>query len=299
MSGRKKKISFSSPSAVNALERALMSQQEPISEPPRRSIYDGDAPSNEVSEEIPPESEEPPEEQSRIDEELRAQIQERQNKRRAETVSRFQKLDTKVQIGDIGRNFDRTRSPRVQVVSNAKEGTREAKIKERTETWKNWVIQDANPLLLKATQTWCAIPDHWLDGVVLSGIDPNTNKALTFWDPPLRSRLELSEKKAKTLARAAAEFSVSPMGVAVVTWVESHQFMIAMGAAMWVAAQYGWVLMQTKAEVAQVLKIVEQQTLAQMQNQAAMAEHGPATNGAARYPNFGETTANYDAEQNT
>lgn len=246
------------------------------------------------TEEIPPEKPE----DSVIDEGIQRQIAERREQKKAETVAKFEKLDTKVQIGDIGRNFDRTRSPRVRNLPAAKEGTRDAKVKERTDQWTHWIIEDANPLLLKSTQTWCGIPEMWLDNKILSAIDPKTNKAIVFWDPPLRTRLELSEKKAKTLAKAAAEFSVSPMGVAIVAWVETHQFMISVGMAMWVAAQYGWVLMQTKAEVAQVKAIVEQQRMAAMQQQA-MQEGYTGGNGATRYPGFGETTADYDAEQNS
>jgi len=270
-------------------------------EEPRRSIYEAEpeeTPPVETPEpvETPVESEEP---EGRIDEELRARIMARREQRQKEAVSKFERLDTKVQIGDVGREeLSRQIRARRQPVVNKAAGTRPEVINQRTEQWKTWIIEDANPLLLKATQTWCQIPDRWLDDKILSAIDPNTNKALVFWDPPLRSRLELSEKKAKTLAKAAAEFSVSPMGVAIVTWVETHQFIISVGAAMVVAAQYGWTLMQTKAEVAQVRNIVEQQQLAQMQQQA-MAENGMANGSAVRYPNFGETTNDYDAEQNS
>jgi hypothetical protein len=264
-------------------------------DPPRRSIYDaGPAPQPQpVIEEI---EETPP----IIDDEFLARIAADREAKSARAASEFQRLDTKVSIGDIGKeNFKRPeREP--GKVPTIKLGTREEIVRKRTAEWTNWIIEDANPLLLKATQTWCSIPDPWIDGKVFEAIEPTTNKHIIFWEPSLRTRLELSEKKAKTLAKAAAEFSVSPFGVAIVTWIETHQLLITVGAAMWVAAQYGWVLMQTKAEVAQVKQIAEQQAMAQLQNQA-MAEnpYAAGANGNVRYPAFGETTTAYDAESNS
>jgi hypothetical protein len=289
----KRRRRFSGPSAKTDLERALMSTEIPapapeIPEPPRRSIYDGDAP--QIVETMPDSGEE-----GHIDEAFREQILAQREEKSVKRAEHFQRLDTKVSIDDVKRE-QFARPTRPEKVPQIKLGTRDEVIKKRVAEWSNWIIDDANPLLLKATQAYCGIPEFWLDNRVLQAIDPQTNKALIFWDPPLRSRLELSEKKAKTLAKAAAEFSVSPMGVAITTWVEAHQFIIAVGAALVVAGQYGWTLMQTKAEVTQVKAIVEQQQLAQAQNQVA----NPITpNGAVRYPGFGEKTSEYDAEQNT
>lgn len=272
-------------SASEALGRIVMAQENEIE------------PSVEQIEEIPGE------EQSAIDTELRAKIEQKRAERAEEVreatnksvADQFQKLDTRVTIGEVA-NFDRTKNSRVQKEINApKAGTKESVIADRTVKWTHFVLDDFNPLLLKATQSWCNIPDYWLDNRILQAIDPATNKALIFWEPTLRTRLELSEKKAKTLAKAAAEFSVSPMGVAVVTWVETHQFMIAVGSALFVAAQYGWTLMQTKAEVAQVKNIVEQQQQAQLQH---MATQENVSNGSARYPGFNESVNEYDGGTN-
>jgi hypothetical protein len=200
-------------------------------------------------------------------------------------------------------------------------GTKNTVVKERTNQWKNWIYEDFNPLLVKYTSQFVGIPDNppelaaqqvpnqFLHGVVLAAIHPQTNKPITFWDPPLYDRLSLDEKQAKKLAAAAAEFSVSPMGVAVVTWIETHQFMITMGAALIVAAQYGWTLMQTKAEVGQVKQIIEEQTKVMRQQQEMLARNGQHPAGAnvgspqpePRLPGFNESVTSYDfnPEQNS
>lgn len=189
------------------------------------------------------------------------------------------------------------------------QGTKEELVAKRTQQWTQYIVEDFNPLLVKYTSTWIGIPDNppslalqpnpFLDGVILAAIDPRTNKPITFWDPPLRQRLELSNRKAEKLARAAAEFSVSPMGVAIVTWVETHQFMIAMGSALFVAAQYGWVLMQTKTEVGMVKEIVKQQTEAMQNNRGILHENGSQNmNPEQRLPGFNEPSTSYDINEN-
>jgi hypothetical protein len=284
--------------------------ETPEPETPRRSIYEAPPEEETSTVEMPietPAETGPDGPEGVINEELRQEIMERRAAKRESAASKFQRLDTKVSIDDeVARQFAGQRRTRQPKVSEVKLGTRDEIVRQRTAQWSNWIIQDMNPLLLKATQTWCAIPESWLDNQVLQGIDPNTNKVFVFWDPVLRTRLELSDKKAKSLAKAAAEFSVSPFGVAIVTWVETHQFMIAVGTALVISAQYGWMLMQTKAEVAQVKQIVQQQQLAMAQNQATMEGMAPnmpdgniQPNGNVRYPSFGETTREYDGEQNS
>lgn len=181
---------------------------------------------------------------------------------------------TKVNLGEMP-TFERQTPPtdKVTPITPPKgrgasiSGTRNTVVKDRTNQWKDWIVSDFNPVLVKYTSQFVGIPDTppelaakgisnpFLHGVVLAAIHPQTNKPITFWDPPLYDRLSLSEKKAEKLAHAAAEFSVSPMGVAIYTWIETHQFMITMGAALVVAAQYGWTLMQTKAEISTVKQI--------------------------------------------
>jgi hypothetical protein len=263
-------------SAVSALERALMEQAE------KRTI----SPENGESEE-----------ESAIDPEFAARVAERQAQRdllkQAQTATReeaaqFMRAETKVNVADVG--FERPQTTRtINTTAKPTGGTRDKLVAERTKQWTTYLVEDFNPLLVKATSVFVGIPDDaWLNTVVLSAIKPGVNgapdQAINFWDPPLKTRLELSQRKANKLAKAAAEFSVSPMGVAVVTWVETHQFMIALSGALLVAAQYGWTLMQTKAEIAQVKSIIEQQTAAQMQN--AMA----AQNGEGRLRGFQEKT---------
>lgn len=193
-------------------------------------------------------------------------------------------------------------------------GTKNTIVKERTLQWQHWIYEDFNPLLVKYTSSFVGIPDTppelamkgipnpFLHGQVLAGIHPQTNKPITFWDPPLYDRLSLDEKQSKKLAAAAAEFSVSPMGVAIMTWIETHQFMITVGAALVVAAQYGWTLMQTKAEVGQVKQILEEQAKIMQQQQSMLAQNGQHPAGAnmnpdqpePRLPGFNESVASYD-----
>jgi hypothetical protein len=270
------------PSAVSALERALMEQQE---------IRDSQV--EETANET--------EEESKTDPEFAARIAERQAERQAqrdllkqaqtatrEEAAQFTKENTKVGIADVG--FERRPKAIETAARPIPTGNRDKLVEQRTKQWTTYLVEDFNPLLVKATSTFVGIPDEsWLTSVVLSAIKPGVNgapdQAINFWEPPLKTRLELSQKKARTLAKAAAEFSVSPMGVAVVTWVETHQFMIAVGAAMMVAAQYGWTLMQTKAEIAQVKSIIEDQMKAQMQMQMQAQQ-----NGEGRLPGFQEKT---------
>jgi hypothetical protein len=233
---------------------------------------------------------------------------------------------TKVNVGEMP-SFERQTPqerptpppapPKGRGVSSS--GTKNTVVKQRTDEWKNWIYNDFNPLLVKYTSQFVGIPDNppeliaqgvpnqFLHGVVLAAINPQTNKPITFWDPPLYDRLSLNEKQSKKLAAAAAEFSVSPMGVAVVAWIETHQFMITVGAALVVAAQYGWTLMQTKAEVGQVKHIIEEQTKVMQQQQQMLHQNGQHPAGAnapnpdQRLPGFNESVASYDftPEQNS
>ena len=191
-------------------------------------------------------------------------------------------------------------------------GTKNSVVKQRTEEWRTWIYEDFNPILVKYTSQFVGIPDTppelaaqgipnpFLHGTVLAAIHPQTNKPITFWDPPLYNRLSLDEKQSKKLAAAAAEFSVSPMGVAVMTWIETHQFMITVGAALVVAAQYGWMLMQTKAEIAQVKTIIEEQQKIMQQQQQMLHQNGqqPAgvVNTEQRLPGFNESVTSYDTD---
>jgi hypothetical protein len=227
---------------------------------------------------------------------------------------------TKVNIGEMP-SFERqtpqeTKTPAPPTPPKGRgssiSGTKNTVVKERTNQWKNWIYEDFNPLLVKYTSAFVGIPETppelsakgipnpFLHGTVLAAIHPQTNKPITFWDPPLYDRLSLDEKQSKKLAAAAAEFSVSPMGVAIVTWIETHQFMITMGAALVVAAQYGWTLMQTKAEVGQVKQIIEEQTKVMQQQQQMLHQNGQQPAGAAnpnpdqRLPGFNESVTSYD-----
>jgi hypothetical protein len=237
-------------------------------------------------------------------------LQERQEKAEAREAEKQIQADTiaaqtKISVGEMPV-FDRgsveqpkpTKPPAIK-------GIKGNIVAERTQQWTTFLTEDFNPLLVKFTGQWVGIPnDAWLDTVVMQAIDPATNKVMTFWEPSLRTRLELSEKKAKKLAAAAAEFSVSPMGVAVVTWVEMHQFMIAVGGALIVAAQYGWSLMQTKAEVAQLKKVWEEQQRAQIANMQQGKMPGfqeqvvdrPETNLAP--PGFNQSVSEYENGMN-
>lgn len=230
---------------------------------------------------------------------------------------------TKVNIGEMPsferQNVPPDKPPETKVTppkgrGSSLSGTKNTVVKERTNQWKDWIYEDFNPLLVKYTSSFVGIPDTppelamkgipnpFLHGKVLAGINPQTNKPVTFWDPPLYDRLSLDEKQSKKLAAAAAEFSVSPMGVAVMTWIETHQFIITVGAALVVAAQYGWGLMQTKAEVGQVKAILEEQAKVMAQNQSMLAQNGQHPAGSnvnpdqpePRLPGFNESVASYD-----
>lgn len=140
----------------------------------------------------------------------------------------------------------------------------------RAKEWGKWLYNDANPLLMKGTQQICQVPDDWMSGVVVKLINPQNQKEIVFWDPPLEQRLKLSEKECNTLARAAAEFSISPMGMAIAAWVKANSQLIAMGSAMFVAGAYGWRLMQIRTEVAQLKELQAQRQQAEIAKQQAM-----------------------------
>lgn len=268
----------------------------------------GDEPDTETETEDEPNTEEldPNEpETGPAPEDFLAKVQaRREEKAAARAIPEFEKLDTKVQIGDVV-NFQRgiptEEKPSTGSVPARNTGRSVGKkgdvISERTAQWTEYIIKDLNPLLLAGATAFTGVPEFWLDNVIMEAVHPETGKHLVFWNPTLRTRLELSQKKAEKLAKAAAEFSVSPMGVALVTWVETHQFMIAVGAALVVAGQYGWTLMQTKAEVAQLKSIMNQQMAVQQQMQMA-AQNGEVIpegmNIPQRFPGFGEKSTEFD-----
>jgi hypothetical protein len=223
---------------------------------------------------------------------------------------------TKIEVGEMP-SFERqkptpespTEPPKPKGRGVSLSGTKNTVVKQRKDEWSKWIVEDFNPLLVKYTAQFVGIPETppelaakgipnpFLHGVVLAAIHPQTNKPITFWDPPLYDRLELSKKKADKLAAAAAEFSVSPMGVAVVAWIETHQFMITVGSALIVAAQYGWAIMQTKAEVGQVKQILEEQGKLMQQQQQMLHQNGQQPAGAdpeQRLPGFNESVTSYD-----
>lgn len=151
---------------------------------------------------------------------------------------------------------------------------------ERTEKWTKYIVKDFNPMLYSAVSTYAGIPSEWADAVIFEGQGPD-GKVIKLWDPSLRTRLTFTEGEAEKLAAAAARFSISPMGMAISAWIESNAGLIALAAAGFVAAKYGWRVMQTKAEVAQVKDMMQKQ-MEMMQAQAAMANAGDAANGAAQ-----------------
>lgn len=203
----------------------------------------------------------------------------------------FTKLDTKINLSDPQFSRGNSRNKVGEFFQPVENGKKAQTIKERTETFKTFIINDANPFLVKTTSAWIGIPDEsWLNGVVLEAINPQNGQVMRFWDPALRTRLELSDAKAQRIARAIAELSVSPMGVAVVTWIEQHEFMIAIGAALFVAGQYGFALMQTKAEVQQLRKVYEQQQAILAQQSAANQNGSPI-----KPPAFNQSVADYEA----
>ena len=267
-------------SARDALERAMLAQQN--------------------SEETANEPETPPEGEQEFatNTEFSQRIAEERATRAA--INAQEKLNTRINIDDTV-NFERKALPPAPPKADARKpaGKKDDVVVQRTQQWTNYLLDDANPLLVKVTSGFVGIPNEaWLDDVVMEAIDPKTNKHMVFWSPPLRSRLELDRKKAEKLARAAAEFSVSPMGVGIFTWIETHQFMICVGSALIVGAQYGWTLMQTKAEVSQLRTIYEQQMAQQMQQMQK-----PPTNfqekvvdTEQRLPGFNESVSSFDGQ---
>jgi hypothetical protein len=154
---------------------------------------------------------------------------------------------------------------------------------QRKNEWSKYIYKDLNPMLFSGIKSYCAIPEGWEDGIVFEGIHPETNKPIQLWNPSLRQRLTFSEKESEKLADAAARFSISPMGIAVTAWLESNAGLIALGMAAFVAAKFGWKVMQTKAEITQMKEIYAQQ-------QKMMME-GQTMNGVANDHSGANTTA--------
>lgn len=128
----------------------------------------------------------------------------------------------------------------------------------RANQWTKYIIEDLNPLLVKGSQGFIGVPDEWMDGVVAKGLDAKGNE-ITFWTPPLKERLAFSEKEAKSLAKAAAQFSISPMGQVITVWIKSNAQLIAMAGALYVAGSYGYRLMQLKQQADQLKNLMEAQ----------------------------------------
>ncbi len=140
---------------------------------------------------------------------------------------------------------------------------------ERTNQWTKFILNDANPFLFSAVSNYAGIPAEWADTVIFEGMGPD-GKVIKLWDPSLRTRLTFSEGEAKRLAEAAARFSVSPMGQAIGLWIESNAGILALALAGFAAAKYGWRVMQTRTEVAQVKDMLQKQ-MEMIQTQANMA----------------------------
>lgn len=137
----------------------------------------------------------------------------------------------------------------------------------RSREWATWLQQDANPLLVKFSQNVIGAPDPWMNSVVAR--IPVDGKEIVFWEPHLQDQLALTESECKSLAKAAAVFSTSPMGLAIAAWVKTNQQLIALAIAMYAAGKYGWRLMQLKAQVSMLKEQAEKA-------QAAMAARAVA-----------------------
>jgi len=198
--------------------------------------------------------------------------QEEADRKAEETAA---KIATKVSMAEVPNVFKRDKNTVLPPILQAppKDAKKGEVVKLRTDTWKGYIFRDVNPFLTKVTTNFIGVPDErWLDNVIFEGLTPD-GKVIRLWDPSLRSRLELSERKAEILAKALAELSVSPLGVALVTWIETHQFIISVGMALGVGVQYGWTLMQTRAEVQQVLQVMKQQAEIQAQHAQGAEQH--------------------------
>lgn len=165
-----------------------------------------------------------------------------------------------------------TTTPRRTVIQPEKTD-QEKLIDLRAATWSKYIIEDVNPLLVKTAQQFIGAPFEWMDGVVIMGKDAKGND-LKFWDPPLKERLALSNKDAHTLAKAVAQFSISPMGMVIAAWIKANSQLIAMGGALWVAGVYGYHLMQTKQQIDQIKSMIEsqQKQMSEANNNHAQAE---------------------------
>lgn len=159
----------------------------------------------------------------------------------------------------------------------------------RAKMWSDQILKDLNPVLVATSTMFIGAPGEWLDLTVsdVTDLSPEDRKAFTakkgfvglgpvvigdakvlapVWNPTLRTQLSLDEAQAKRLANAAAQFSDSPMGLALAGWFNSHQELIALGLAGITAGMYGWRLMSMKQAIGQV-----QTTLAQIQAAEAAA----------------------------
>lgn len=130
---------------------------------------------------------------------------------------------------------------------------------QRKQEWGEWIFNDGNPMLFSVAKQFVGIPDGWEDNPQVAQFQMPDGKVMTFWNPTLKQRLTFSEGDSYKLADAFARFSISPMGQAIYLWINANGALIAMGMAAYVAAKYGWKLMQTKAEIAQIQEALKQQ----------------------------------------
>lgn len=153
------------------------------------------------------------------------------------------------------------------------------RIVQRTQEWGTYLYKDFNPLLVSGVKQFAQIPDTWIDGGPANGaplqFQTPDGKVLTFWEPPLKEQLSLSEKDCMKLARAGANFAESPMGQALTAWLEHNAHWLAVGAALLVAGSYGWRVMRIRTEVAQLQEVLKAQG-AMMSPQAGEAPEGEA-----------------------
>jgi hypothetical protein len=131
-------------------------------------------------------------------------------------------------------------------------------IAQRTAKWGASIYNDVNPVVYTMAKAYVQVPDEWCEGVIGQFQQPD-GKVVTLWDPPLKKRLQFSEGDCERIAKAMATFSVSPTGMFVAAWIENNAGLLALGAAGIVAAKFGWNMAKTKAEVAQIKQVMEQQ----------------------------------------
>lgn len=131
-------------------------------------------------------------------------------------------------------------------------------------------ILKANPQIVKASQFIVGAPEEWMDdehvASVQVGVNPDGSPTLVqLWKPTLRQQFEISEQHAEALAEAAATFSESHQGKAVMTMASVAAPYVALGGAILMTGIHVIKLSNIKNQIIQLKSVIEQQRIGSSQ----------------------------------